>query len=611
MNDVTREELKQDGFSPELVNQCIGEMLVDKRQEELRSIQQFAQTGMNKAIAKKGEVRKPIRNFQDIIADLAIARERATGQDSAVAKKILETIGEIENYCSQQQQSFLKADANAQASCEPVCEVQASCEMNTIFSPESLIEKQNNNIINVLNTAKSSEQFLAHKSEKSELKDKPNPVEVAQRLMRRYVFALYKESVYLFVQSYYRLCSKSEICRIINESCRAEVHASGHSSFLREIYEFIFNELGIVKYEGSFDEITHLVCFRNGYLDLKRGIFSSPDPKFFFTHCIDVDYDLNDRCDCPNFRQFLHDISSGDLYLEKRIWEVMGYIFSNNSYQKFIFIFQGVPNSGKSALAAFISSFFPEEARTSISIDEFDSNFALGNLHGKAICLDLDLSAGKISDKVVGRLKRLTGNDVITADVKYRERVKFRNRAKFLYATNHPFETITYDHGLQQRLIVVPFTNSVSKEVYNINLLSLFEQERLAIVKIALQQYCQLAANKFVFSGSYELNAITRSCDNNPVLMVTALDLIQEFVGDCCEMTVQTVYSFTVDLFNAFVAYYENRSIKLLDLKQFSEVLNSRYKEYVLRGRKRRTPKSNPESVFLGIKLKGGVDFAE
>ncbi|MEN6566530.1 MAG: phage/plasmid primase, P4 family [Veillonellales bacterium] len=609
MNDTASQNLIVDEVSPEVLKKFAFKMAEENRMDELNAIFQYADHGSVQAIRKEGNPIKPIMRLENLGESLMIANEKVRTDKTVVSKGILKTLISFMDCCPKVKEKNIFAqpettpvDKTSEGECSPTI-LQPNCQS---------IEMQNRNGMNVdqrLSLVKSQEALLvSQKAGEVIPKEKPNPIEVANKLMRRYNFALYKESVYLFTHSYYRLYSKVEICRLINETCRQDVYVSGHSSFLNEVYSFIYHELSIVKYDKSFEEIAHLVAFRNGYLNIRDGLFYSPDPKYFFTHCIDVDYVPNDRSDCPNFRNFLRFISDGDVLLENRLWEIMGYIFSNDVSTKAFFIFQGFPDTGKSILGEFISSFFPEEARTAVSMDEFENNFALGNLQGKAICLDLDLSSGKISDKVAGRLKRLTGNDLITADVKYQERVKFHNRAKLLYGTNHRFETVTDDSGLQNRLVVVPFTNSVPKPSQDHNLLSLFVPEKLAIVKEALWHYCQLVANKYAFSGHYEINerGVINSCNEDAGLRVEGITLIRQFLTTCCVMTSQTEFSFTIDLYNAFVQYYANEPIKLMDLKQFSEILNSNYGQYVTKKRKRRTPKSNPESVFYGIKLNEG-----
>lgn len=438
---------------------------------------------------------------------------------------------------------------------------------------------------------------------------KPNAFLIAEQLLERYQFALYKESIYVFCGNYYRLLEQAEMCRLIKANFMSEACASGTNSFLTEVCNFIYHDARIIRYENDFNQLRSLIAFRNGFLNVQTGIFCAPDPKYFFLHYIDVDYNVGYSGDCPYFKAFLRTITNDDEMLIRRIWEMVGYIFSNDVSGRAFFLLQGVRRSGKSTLGEFICSFFPDEAQTALGINELANNFALGNLHGKAICVDLDLPDGKISFRDIGKLKNITGNDTITADVKFKSRVKFKNRAKLLFATNHAFELMRDDPAVWERLHVIPFNVSIPRERSNYNLIESFATERLAIVKEAISHYCQLVLNNYNFSGNFPVNGNVVSYKNKDessevVSDVLPKKLVENFVTNCCLFVSDKSLSFTSDLFNAYIKFYANQSIKLVGIKAFSKILNEEFNEFVRKERSRRTPQMGPESCYYGIVLR-------
>lgn len=155
----------------------------------------------------------------------------------------------------------------------------------------------------------------------------------------------------------------------------------------------------------------------------------------------------------------------------QRIWEVIGYCLVPDTDGKCFFVFQGVPDSGKSLLGRLIAECFNEDAVTSLDMTALGLQFGPAELVGKQLCLSLDLAATSWDARAIGVLKSLTGNDLVTVDVKYQPRIKFRNSATFIFATNHAVTTTMRDDAFFRRLVVVPFRYSVPRERQNRKLL--------------------------------------------------------------------------------------------------------------------------------------------
>lgn len=591
------------------------DLMRDNQIEELADIIKIANGGGVKATMATGNFRKPCskidsENIQQSVRD---AYKKLCKSGGTIAEKLIPK-------CEAILDKFDEKTADYQATSINVTK-DTNLGMGSVncFIPTAMTNQyqtlgyENQQIISNGNkriVSNSGNQFVdkkndVHQVERYEKNRKPNPAQVAEKLMGRYRFSLYKESVYVFCNNYYKLFTQTEICRVINADCKEEVRASGTSKFLTEVYNFIFHELSIIQQDACFDQIHHLIAFKNGYYNVMTGIFYPPDPKYFFMHCINIEYYSSYSGECYNFEKFLCTIANENQLLTRRIWEMLGYIFSNDTQGKAFFLLQGISNSGKSTLGDFISSFFPEEAQTSLSLDELANNFAVGNLHGKAICTDLELSAGVISEKAIGKLKNITGNDLITADVKFKARVKFKNRSKVIFASNHPFVMSTEDCALLNRLVVIPFNVSIPRNAFNYNLIASFENERLAIVKKAIVHYRQLVVNQYIFSGDFQANGNESFCKQEKIIpIVDNIALIEKFVTSCCIMTSHENYSFTVDLYNQYESFYKDEPVAIVDIKLFSEILNREYQDFVIKDRKRKPNSKNPESCYFGILLK-------
>lgn len=75
----------------------------------------------------------------------------------------------------------------------------------------------------------------------------------------------------------------------------------------------------------------------------------------------------------PKFNAFLQRITGGDLVLQDRIMEFIGYYLTPDMNKKCFVVLQVAGNSGKSLLGKLLASLYNPEAVTSISIDDFHS----------------------------------------------------------------------------------------------------------------------------------------------------------------------------------------------------------------------------------------------
>lgn len=141
---------------------------------------------------------------------------------------------------------------------------------------------------------------------------------------------------------------------------------------------------------------------------------------------------------CPAFDKFLFQVSNGNLALISRIWEFLGYALTPDTAAKMLFLLQGVPNSGKSVLTELLSKLFSEDTVVTLDVHSYGEKFSVSELFSKSLALSPDLPAEALDAKSVGKLKQLTGNDVVSAAVKYKKNVQFKTTAKIVLATNHP-----------------------------------------------------------------------------------------------------------------------------------------------------------------------------
>lgn len=77
----------------------------------------------------------------------------------------------------------------------------------------------------------------------------------------------------------------------------------------------------------------------------------------------------------------------------------------------------------------------------------------MGTLVGAAVNISLDLPSSRLSPIAVSKLKMLTGGDMITINEKYVPQFKYQNRAKFIFASNHPLKLVEDDEVFWERVV--------------------------------------------------------------------------------------------------------------------------------------------------------------
>ena len=348
-----------------------------------------------------------------------------------------------------------------------------------------------------------------HQTEKREL----TPYSVMRELLKRETIVVSGNAVYRYNGLVYQLLTKEDMERLIVARCREAVELVGTPSFIEGIYKCALKEPEICRRELMPDP--NELVFLDGILNLETGAFSPHSPTSFATSYLVTSYRQGINSDCPTFDQFVSQLSSGDVTLETRIWECIGYLLTQDQRGKCFVLFQGPPNSGKSVLGNFIRGCVNQEAVSSLDLHSFGQNFALADLIGKRLCIDLDLPANCINGRAVSFLKKMTGGDLLSTNVKYMPRISFLNTAKILFATNHLVLTDVPDEAFWQRMIVIPFMRSIPREQQDHGLLDKFDAERSAIVVKALGYYHQLRENNYIFAGNFPSNLVCQ--DENQI----------------------------------------------------------------------------------------------
>ena len=213
------------------------------------------------------------------------------------------------------------------------------------------------------------------------------------------------------------------------------------------------------------------VTVKNGFLTLNNGELSIADhaPSDRQRHVIDAQWNPIICGEPPVHTQTLFDglFGAEDYSLRNLILEVIGTILlgtgTNLKSPKSIVLFGPTASNGKSTLLKLIRRLLPKSAVCSISPADFEKEQSLAVLIGKKANLSDELSSSKsiASDK----MKAVVTGDEIIAKILYKNPINFSPKAVHIFATNMlPIFAGGVDLGIERRMLVVPFDNTIQEK---------------------------------------------------------------------------------------------------------------------------------------------------
>ncbi len=177
----------------------------------------------------------------------------------------------------------------------------------------------------------------------------------------------------------------------------------------------------------------------------------------YLRHCLKVPYDP--AATCPMFDEAVLGIfaeSEDPQGMVRHFMELAGYICQPWRKIALIVLLHGEGSNGKTSLINIVRNIIGEKAIMSDRISKLEDNpFKIGGLNGKLMFLDDDVDEGIcLSD---GLLKKISEEKVLTGQHKFKPLFEFTCRAVPVMLTNSYPSIKDLSHGMQRRMMVIPF----------------------------------------------------------------------------------------------------------------------------------------------------------
>lgn len=234
-------------------------------------------------------------------------------------------------------------------------------------------------------------------------------------------------------------------------------HALGAAIYVR-VPKGVFEPFCINS--GEHIDVTKTIVFRNGLLDVDTGELRPLTPDVFVTSTLPYDY--NAKAQCKLWQGFVQDIFNGDQGCHDLLQEWFGYnLVASNHMQQMLFLF-GVPGSGKSTTIDVLTTMLGDERVCPLNMEDMTNQFGLEQLIGKyAAVITEDRAARRVdADKILQKLKKITGQDMISVARKYKESVHVRFFSRFTYAGNELPMFHDEPRAMMRRFLLLFFPNN-------------------------------------------------------------------------------------------------------------------------------------------------------
>ena len=214
-----------------------------------------------------------------------------------------------------------------------------------------------------------------------------------------------------------------------------------------------------------FDPNPWLLNVQNGTVDVLTGECREHRQEEMITKIANVVYDP--KADCPLWKQFIREIMNFKPELISFLQTAAGWALTGNIEEQTMFILFGSGANGKTTFLNTILYLLgdyaiatPTETFMKKNADQNTNDIA--RLRGTRFVTTTEAEQGRrLSEPLI---KKITGNDQMTARFLYGEYFNFTPTFKIFMATNHKPVIKGTDHGIWRRIKLVPFTTRIPEE---------------------------------------------------------------------------------------------------------------------------------------------------
>lgn len=269
-----------------------------------------------------------------------------------------------------------------------------------------------------------------------------------------------------------------------------------------------------------------LLNVKNGTIDVFSGQFREHGQSDMITKTANVKYEP--AADCPLWKQFIREIMDYKGPVISFLQTAAGWALTGDISEQTMFILFGSGANGKSTFLNTImyvlgdySIATPTETFMRKNGDQYTNDIA--RLRGTRFVTTTEAEMGRrLSEPLI---KKITGNDQMTARFLYGEFFNFTPTFKIFMATNHKPVIKGTDYGIWRRIKLIPFTTRIPEEKQDKRLEDKLRQEASGILNWLLE-----GTDRWKREGLIAPEEILNATDEYRGEM----DVVGNFLKECC-----------------------------------------------------------------------------
>jgi putative DNA primase/helicase len=324
----------------------------------------------------------------------------------------------------------------------------------------------------------------------------------------------------------------------------------------------------------EFDPDIEWICCKNVMINLRTGEVKEHSPEFMSTVQIPHNYLYNTpHVPLPyKILKFLNEVMSDPEAVETVLDFIAYCLWRAFPFHKLLLL-NGSGRNGKGVTTELIKRFLGRNNVSSETLERIlENNFASASLVGKMANIDADLSSQAI--RQTGTLKKMTGNDSIPAEFKFRQAFDFKNYAKMIFSANQIPITPDESDAFFSRFLIINFPNQylgAKANPYLIDELTT-QEEMSALLSLVLKRLPRVLkygiSSQSTIQDSYEKYMQS----SNPIRLFTESAIIQ--IND------ESNYETKEAVYNAYERFCTDKKLPKESIETFSRRLTNQGFQY-------------------------------
>jgi putative DNA primase/helicase len=312
------------------------------------------------------------------------------------------------------------------------------------------------------------------------------------------------------------------------------------------------SEDGVAVRPEELDTDLWLLNCLNGTIDLRTGNLRPHQREDLITKLCPVEF--KPQADCSLWLRFLKQILENE-DLISFVQKAIGYSLTGLTQEQCFFILYGLGANGKTTLLETFKRLLSDYAAQA-SMETFLAKRRDGvsndiaALRGARLVAAVEVEEGRFLSEAL--IKRLTGEDEISARFLYCEAFTYRPQCKLWLGTNHKPVIRGSDHAIWRRIHLIPFTVQIPEPEQDRTLQEKLRQELPGILNWAVEGCRRWQAEGL--EAPPEVSTATKAYQDE-------MDVLGDFLAECC-ITGSGLSVSAADLFKAYRSWAEGNGEK-------------------------------------------------